>query len=90
MTMTSPEFVDLLASAAGGDVASAEKLFPLVYSELHRLAIALMRKERNNHTLQPTALSCKTTCTATLGSYQVASASGWRWLAALCVSPACF
>jgi len=29
---------------------------PLVYNELHRLASSYMRRERRNHTLQPTAL----------------------------------
>jgi RNA polymerase sigma factor (TIGR02999 family) len=35
---------------------SAEELLPLVYDELHRRAAAYMRRERQNHTLQPTAL----------------------------------
>jgi RNA polymerase sigma-70 factor (ECF subfamily) len=39
-----------------GDRAAGEQLFPLVYTELHRLARAYMRRERPNHTLQPTAL----------------------------------
>lgn len=47
---------DLLASMAKGDESAAEKLFPLVYDELHRLASQLMSRERRNHTLQPTAL----------------------------------
>ena len=34
----------------------SEKLLPLVYSELHRLAKSYMRRERPDHTLQPTAL----------------------------------
>ena len=29
---------------------------PLVYDELHRLAASYLRRERDNHTLQPTAL----------------------------------
>ena len=39
-----------------GDPAAAERLLPLVYSELHRLAQAYMRRERSDHTLQATAL----------------------------------
>ncbi len=39
-----------------GDREAEEKLFPLVYAELHRLARSYMRRERSNHTLQPTAL----------------------------------
>ena len=33
-----------------------EQLFPAVYSELHKIAASLMRRERSNHTLQPTVL----------------------------------
>jgi RNA polymerase sigma factor (TIGR02999 family) len=36
--------------------AALEQLTPLVYTELHDLAAAYMRRERSNHTLQPTAL----------------------------------
>ena len=36
--------------------AALEQLMPLVYKELHDLAAAYMRRERPNHTLQPTAL----------------------------------
>ena len=45
----------LLASSAGNRVAE-EKLIPLVYDELRRLAGSYMRSERPDHTLQPTAL----------------------------------
>ena len=33
-----------------------DKLYPLVYEELRRLAFYYMRQERTDHTLQPTAL----------------------------------
>ncbi len=33
-----------------------EKLLPLVYDELRRLAALYFRRERSDHTLQPTAL----------------------------------
>jgi RNA polymerase sigma-70 factor, ECF subfamily len=46
----------LLKAMNSGDSAAAEKLLPLVYNELHRLAMSYMRRERSNHTLQPTAL----------------------------------
>ena len=46
----------LLKAVHAGDHAAAEQLLPLVYSELHRLANAYMRRERPDHTLQPTAL----------------------------------
>lgn len=39
-----------------GDSAALEKLFPLVYGELRRLASSYMRRERPDHTLQTTAL----------------------------------
>ena len=39
-----------------GDGESLGKLFPLVYDELKSLANSLFRRERANHTLQPTAL----------------------------------
>src|SRR6185295_9680061 len=39
-----------------GDRAALDKLMPLVYSELRRLASNYLRRERPDHTLQPTAL----------------------------------
>jgi RNA polymerase sigma factor (TIGR02999 family) len=46
----------LLKAVHAGDQAAAERLLPLVYAELHRVANAYMRRERPDHTLQPTAL----------------------------------
>jgi RNA polymerase sigma factor (TIGR02999 family) len=46
----------LLVDWGKGDRAAHEQLLPLVYSELRRLAGAYMRRERPDHTLQPTAL----------------------------------
>jgi RNA polymerase sigma-70 factor (ECF subfamily) len=46
----------LLRAMQSGDPTASEKLLPLVYNELHRLAKSYMRRERPNHTLQPTAL----------------------------------
>jgi RNA polymerase sigma factor (TIGR02999 family) len=46
----------LLKALRRGDREAGERLFPLVYAELHRLASSYMRRERQNHTLQPTAL----------------------------------
>ena len=46
----------LLRAMQSGDPTASEKLLPLVYNELHRLAEPYMRRERPNHTLQPTAL----------------------------------
>ena len=46
----------LLRSWTDGDESALEKLVPLVYAELHRLARGYMRAERQGHTLQTTAL----------------------------------
>jgi len=46
----------LLMKWSEGDQTALEKLMPLVYSELRRLASNYLRRERQNHTLQPTAL----------------------------------
>lgn len=46
----------LLADAVRGKTGAAERLFPLIYQELRRLAGAQMSRERRNHTLEPTAL----------------------------------
>jgi len=51
-----PDVPALLTAMAQGDGAAAERLFPLVYEELHRIASAYMRGERPGHTLQATAL----------------------------------
>jgi RNA polymerase sigma factor (TIGR02999 family) len=45
-----------LADWRNGDSAALERLTPLVYRELHRLAQAYMTGERPGHTLQTTAL----------------------------------
>ena len=39
-----------------GSSAARDELMPLVYQELHRRAAAYLRRERRDHTLQPTAL----------------------------------
>jgi len=46
----------LLEAWQSGDSAAGDKLVPLVYAELRRIAAAKMRAERGGHTLQPTAL----------------------------------
>jgi RNA polymerase sigma factor (TIGR02999 family) len=46
----------VLAEHQGGDPHAASRLLPLVYAELRALAGAYMRRERPDHTLQPTAL----------------------------------
>jgi RNA polymerase sigma-70 factor (ECF subfamily) len=46
----------LLGEIAGGNEAAKEQLIALVYDKLHKMAGAIMPRERSNHTLQPTAL----------------------------------
>lgn len=53
---TSEEITQLLAAWSGGDPEAADKLAPLIYTHLHRLARHYMNRERGDHTLQTTAL----------------------------------
>jgi RNA polymerase sigma-70 factor (ECF subfamily) len=46
----------LLADWSRGDSTALDRLLPLVYGELRRIAARQLRSERANHTLQPTAL----------------------------------
>ena len=50
------EVTALLKAWSGGERGALERLLPLVYGELRRLAASYMRQERPDHTLQPTAL----------------------------------
>jgi RNA polymerase sigma factor (TIGR02999 family) len=55
--MSQPDGItQLLLRWNNGDESALEKLMPLVYSELRRLASNYLRRERQGHTLQPTAL----------------------------------
>jgi RNA polymerase sigma factor (TIGR02999 family) len=47
---------ELLRAWSQGDGAAFDRLVPLVYEELHRLARRYMRQERSDHTLQATSL----------------------------------
>jgi len=51
-----PQLTRLLEAWQGGDADAANRLVPLVYAELRRIAAAKLRSERGGHTLQPTAL----------------------------------
>ncbi len=46
----------ILDAINGGDSQAADKLMPIVYEELRKLAAARMAREGAGHTLQPTAL----------------------------------
>jgi RNA polymerase sigma factor (TIGR02999 family) len=50
------EVTELLVRWSGGDNSALEKLVPLVYAQLRRLAHRYMRAERADHTLQTSAL----------------------------------
>jgi RNA polymerase sigma-70 factor (ECF subfamily) len=52
----SHEVTMLLAKWAEGNQEALDELTPLVYKELRLLAASYLRKERQGHTLQPTAL----------------------------------
>jgi RNA polymerase sigma-70 factor (ECF subfamily) len=57
MTTPAPEEMSqLLRDWSNGDQAALDKVMPVIYQELHRLAHHYMRKERVGHTLQTTAL----------------------------------
>jgi RNA polymerase sigma-70 factor (ECF subfamily) len=53
---SSHEVTVLLRGWRRGDAAALDKLMPLVYDELHRLAHRYMVREQAGHTLQTTAL----------------------------------
>src|SRR5579884_2531307 len=46
----------LLCRLRAGEAEVLPRLFEIVYPELHRIAGQHMRRERKDHTLQPTAL----------------------------------
>lgn len=50
------EVTELLRKWSDGDAAALEQLTNVIYSELHRIAGRQMRRERDGHTLQTTAL----------------------------------
>src|SRR5687767_5540771 len=56
MTDEKGEVSGLLHAWGQGDNQARERLMPLVYDELRRRAAAHLRRERLEHTLQPTAL----------------------------------
>src|SRR5438128_3307195 len=56
MAASPKEVTELLVAWSQGDESALEKLMPLVYGELHRLAKRYMGRERAGHVLQTTAL----------------------------------
>jgi RNA polymerase sigma factor (TIGR02999 family) len=60
-----PDLTEILIALRAGDIGdktATNELFRLVYDELRHLAINLMRAERTDHTLQPTALVHEAYC----------------------------
>ena len=51
-----PDVTALLGDWTRGERGALDQLLPLVYAELRRVAARQLRSERNDHTLQPTAL----------------------------------
>jgi len=56
MTVSPQEVTQLLAAWREGDQDALDKLMPLVYDELRRIASRYMKREQAGHTLQTTAL----------------------------------
>jgi RNA polymerase sigma factor (TIGR02999 family) len=56
MTPSPQEVTRLLLAWSRGDQAALDRLLPLVYTELHRMAQRYMGREHPSHTLQTTAL----------------------------------
>jgi len=50
------EITQLLLRWSQGDQSALDQLMPVIYQELRKLARSYMRRERTNHSLQPTAL----------------------------------
>jgi len=55
-TLSADDLTGLLFEWRQGDETALEKLTPLVYDELRRIAHRYVRRERDGHTLQTTAL----------------------------------
>src|SRR6185369_10736404 len=56
MSASSDSVTRLLVDVRLGRRDALDRLLPLVHDELHRIAAGYMRRERADHTLQPTAL----------------------------------
>ncbi len=56
MTAATSELTGLLQDWKQGDTTALERLTPLIYDELRRIAHRYAQRERNGHTLQTTAL----------------------------------
>lgn len=55
-TPPTPDITRLLVDWSEGRREALDQLMPVVYQELHKIAGSYLRRERAEHTLQPTAL----------------------------------
>ncbi|MGH9371892.1 MAG: sigma-70 family RNA polymerase sigma factor [Vicinamibacterales bacterium] len=56
MTLSSSDVTGLLLRWSKGDERALDRLLPLIYAELRRIASQQLRNERRDHTLAPTAV----------------------------------
>jgi RNA polymerase sigma-70 factor, ECF subfamily len=54
--MQPQQITNLLIEWGNGDQSALDQLLPLVYAELHRMALRYMKQQNPSHTLQTTAL----------------------------------
>ena len=54
--MSTQGVTELIIELSNGKRDAVDRLLPLIYDELKRLAASYLRRERADHTLQPTAL----------------------------------
>jgi RNA polymerase sigma factor (TIGR02999 family) len=54
--MSDVQITQLLQGWSAGDQEAAERVLPLVYGELRRIALRELRHERHDHTLEATAI----------------------------------
>jgi RNA polymerase sigma factor (TIGR02999 family) len=55
--MAADDITESLARLSRGDPGAFERLLPVVYNEMRRIAAGYLKNERAGHTLQPTALA---------------------------------
>ncbi len=56
MIRDNPEITGLLEAWSGGDSSALDRLVPMVFDDLHKMARFFFLRESATHTLQPTAL----------------------------------
>ena len=56
MAALAHEFTSIMIRARGGDQRAKGEVIAMVYDELRRVASGMMRRERTEHTLSPTAV----------------------------------